>query len=210
MAKIDFKTSMRQFYSAPKGRFAEIDVPAMRFVKVDGNGDPNSDATYKRAVEWLFTVSYAMKFAAKAMPGVDYVVPPLEGLWWADDPHDFVARRKSRWHWTMMIMVPEFVDRSLYDAALVKARGKLGEAPASLRLEVLHEGHCLQTLHVGSYDDEGPILAKLHDEIMPAMGLTFSGAHHEIYLSDPRRTPPAKLKTILRQSVKRADQDAAG
>ncbi len=204
MEKIDFKKTMPKLYAAPTGKFVEIDVPELEFVKVDGRGDPNNDTSYKRAIEWLYSTSYAMKFAAKAKFGRDYVVPPLEGLWWADDPQDFIERRKSRWQWTMMIMAPDFVDRSLYAAALTKAGDKLGEPPASLRLEPIREGCCLQTLHIGSYDDEGPILARLHDEIMPSMGLAFSGPHHEIYLSDARRTPPGKLKTILRQPVMRA------
>lgn len=202
LEKIDFKKAMPRLYSAPVGTFADIDVPEMQLVKVDGHGDPNTDTGYKRAIEWLYSTSYAMKFAAKAKLGKDYVVPPLEGLWWADDPQDFIERRKSRWHWTMMIMAPDFIDRSIFEAALTKARGKLGEPPTSFRREPLHEGRCLQTLHVGRYDDEGPILARLHSEIMPSLGLTFSGPHHEIYLSDPRRTPADKLKTILRQPVR--------
>jgi hypothetical protein len=202
--KIDFKKTFSTLYSARAGDFATIDVPAMQFVKIDGMGDPNSDPAYKRAIEWLYSLSYAMKFAAKAALQKDYVVPPLEGLWWADDPDDFVARRKHLWRWTMMIMVPWFVDRSIYEAALAKTRDKLGEPPPSLRLEPLDEGRCLQTLHVGSYDDEGPTLARLHTVIMPKEGLTFAGPHHEIYLSDARRTPPEKLRTILRQPVKSA------
>lgn len=201
MDKIDFKKKLATLYSAPKGSFAFVDVPAMTFVKIDGKGDPNRDPAYKRTIEWLYSVSYAMKFAAKLNPGKDYVVPPLEGLWWADDPDDFVRRRKHRWQWTMMIMVPDFIERSHYEAAVAKTRDKLGEPPVSLRLESLNEGRCLQTLHVGSYDDEGPTLARLHNEIMPAERVTFAGAHHEIYLSDPRKTTPEKLKTILRQPV---------
>lgn len=202
VGKIDFKKAMPALYRAPSGTFLGIDVPVMQFVKVDGAGDPNSDPAYARAVEWLYSVSYAMKFAAKAKLGRDYVVPPLEGLWWADDHADFVRRRKHLWHWTMMLMVPDFVDGSIYEAAVAKARKKLGELPASLRLEQLAEGRCLQTLHVGSYDEEGPVLMWLHQEIMPAERVTFAGPHHEIYLSDPRKTKPEKLKTILRQPVK--------
>lgn len=202
MEKIDFKKSFPDLYKPPAGRFVSVDVPAMQFVKVDGKGDPNTAPAYQQAIEWLYSVSYAMKFAAKAAKGKDYVVPPLEGLWWADDPADFVARRKERWHWTMMIMAPDFIDRALFDAAVEKAGKKLGAAPESLRLERLEEGTVLQTLHVGSYDDEGPVLARLHDEEMPSRGLTFAGPHHEIYLSDARKTEPAKLKTILRQPVR--------
>lgn len=203
MEKTDIKKSLRNLYGAPNGHFVAIDVPAMQFVKVDGQGDPNCEASYSRAVTWLYSVSYAIKFAVKAQLGKDYVVPPLEGLWWADDPRDFVERRKERWCWTMMIMAPDFVRRSHFDAASAKVHRKLGDPPLmSLRFEALREGRCLQTLHVGSYDAEGPILAKLHHEIMPSMGLTFAGPHHEIYLSDPRKTPRDRLKTVLRQPVR--------
>ena len=105
-----------------------------------------------------------------------------------------------------MILAPDFIDRSLYEAALSKARGKLGEPPPSLRFEPLNEGRCLQTLHIGGYDDEGPTLARLHNEIMPAKGVTFAGSHHEIYLSDARRMATEKLRTILRQPVKSAGE----
>jgi len=201
VSKIDFKKAMAAFYTAPSDRFIAIDVPTLTFVKVDGDGDPNTAPAYRQAIEWLYPVSYALKFAAKGI-GKDYVVPPLEGLWWADDPSDFVARRKDRWRWTMMIMAPDFIERPLFEAAVEKTKKKLGDAPSSLRLELLAEGRALQTLHVGSYDDEGPTLARLHDEVMPAQGLTYAGPHHEIYLSDPRKTAPAKLRTILRQPVK--------
>lgn len=205
MHKIDFRKEFSQHYRAPIGAFAAVDIPPMQFLKIDGRGDPNREPAYKRAIEWLYSVSYAMKFAAKRELGKDYVVPPLEGLWWADDPADFVARRKDRWRWTMMIMVPDFVGHDLYEAALVKTRTKLGAPPDTLRLECLAEGLSLQTLHIGSYDDEGPILARLHDALMPAERLDFNGRHHEIYLSDPRKTPPERLKTILRQPVKAAE-----
>jgi hypothetical protein len=206
MAKIDIKKTMPELYRAPTDRFVSVDVPAMQFVEIDGEGDPNKAPTYRQAIEWLYSVSYAMKFAAKASKGKDYVVPPLEGLWWADDPTDFVERRKDRWRWTMMIMAPDFIDRPLFDAAVEKSKKKLGASPESLRLEPFDEGRALQILHVGSYDDEGPTLAKLHNEVMPSQGLTFAGPHHEIYLSDPRKTEPAKLKTILRQPVRLAVQ----
>lgn len=206
MEKTDFKKSLRALYVAPRGRFGSVDVPLLRYVMVDGQGNPNAVPAYKSAIEWLFSISYAMKFASKQGLEKDYVVPPLEGLWWADDPADFVTRRKDRWRWTLMIMVPGFIDQALYGAALAKTRMKLGEPPATLRIESLTEGLSLQTLHVGSYDDEGPILAMLHDELMPAQRLAFNGKHHEIYLSDARKTPAEKFKTILRQPVKYASQ----
>mgnify|MGYP000008783500 CR=1 FL=1 len=201
MKKTDFKKKLKHLYGAPIGDFVEVDVPPMAFVMVDGAGDPNVAEAYQLAVQSLYGVSYAMKFSAKTDLERDYVVPPLEGLWWADDPAAFITRQKDQWRWTMMIMVPDFVTQDMFDVAVAKTRVKTGALPQSLRLGRLHEGASLQTLHVGSYDSEGPILAKLHDQIMPARGLTFNGPHHEIYLSDPRRTAPAKLKTILRQPV---------
>ena len=127
--KIDFKKELATLYSAPKNSFAAVDVPVMKFVKIGGKGDPNRDPAYKRAIEWLYSLSYAMKFASKAKSGKDYVVPPLEGLWWTDNPDDFAGRRKHLWQWTMMIMVPDFVERSLYEAALARS----GTSSGSLR-----------------------------------------------------------------------------
>ncbi|MBX3530353.1 MAG: GyrI-like domain-containing protein [Rhizobiaceae bacterium] len=203
MDKIDFKKTLKALYAPPSGRFVEVDVPKLRFVMVDGEGNPNTSNAYKTAVEWLFSTSYALKFATKAQLGKDYAVMPLEGLWWADDPAAFVARDKAAWKWTMMIMAPDFIDAAMFEAAVAKSAKKLGEIPPSLRLEAYDEGRSLQSLHIGSYDDEAPALARLHDEIMPAQGLTFNGHHHEIYLSDPRRTEPAKLRTVLRQPVRK-------
>ena len=200
--KIDFKKTLRPLYSPPVDEFVAVEVPTMQFVKVDGEGDPNSAPAYRAAVEALYGVSYAMKFAAKAMLGQDYVVPPLEGLWWADDPESFVTREKDRWHWTMMILVPDFITRDMFDAAVAKLRKKSAPPPQSLRLEAYDEGLSLQTMHIGSYDEEGPVLDRLHTEIMPGQRMDFNGAHHEIYLSDPRKTDPSRLKTILRQPVK--------
>src|SRR2546427_7733440 len=160
---------------------------------IDGRGDPNTAPAYQLAVQWLYSVSYALKFALKS-EGQDYVVPPLEALWTAEDPSSFVARRKDEWRWTVMIRTPDGISPAQLEAAIAKAVKKLGDVPASLRHEILEEGLCLQTLHIGAYDEEGPILAKLHDELMPSLGYTFAGPHHEIYLGDPRRTDAARLK----------------
>jgi hypothetical protein len=203
MQKTDFKKVLKDLYAPSAGDFSQVVVPEMRFVKVDGAGNPNTVEAYRSGVEWLYGTSYAMKFACKAELERDYVVLPLEGLWWAEDPAAFAARKKDLWQWTMMIMVPEFVTRAIFEAAVLKTAAKRKQdAPPSFRLESLDEGLCLQALHVGSYDDEGPALARLHDETMPAQGLTFNGPHHEIYLSDPRRVAAEKLKTVLRQPVR--------
>lgn len=202
MDKVDFKKTLKQLYSAPSSEFALVDVPPMQFVMVDGEGDPNTAPAYRTALEWLYGTSYAMKFAARSALGRDYVVPPLEGLWSADDPRSFASRDKDRWRWTMMILVPEFVTRAMFEEAAAKTGKKSGMPPETLRLEVYHEGLSLQILHIGSYDDEGPVLARLHAVVMPEEKMDFNGPHHEIYLGDPRRTEPSKLRTILRQPVK--------
>ena len=202
MEKLDLKKSRKALFSGRHNRFATIEVPPMSYLMVDGHGDPNRAPEYKSAVEGLYATAYTIKFLCKA-EGRDFVVPPLEGLWSAPDPESFTARRKDEWDWTMMIMMPDFVDQALFQRARGKAAEKMGSIPESLRLEVLEEGLCLQALHIGSYDEEGPLLAKLHNEIMPAERYDFAGRHHEIYLGDPRKTASEKLKTLLRQPVRR-------
>jgi hypothetical protein len=204
MEKIDFKKIQKALYQPP-ATFTLVEVPRMQFVMVDGSGDPNVDPSYARAIEWLYSISYALKFASKRELDRDYVVPPLEGLWWADDMSTFKSRRKDQWSWTKMIMQPDWITPGMYDAALAKTAAKLGDPPPNLRLAPYQEGLCVQIMHVGSYDDEGPVLARLHDEVLPQNGLQETGHHHEIYISDPRKTAPAKLKTVLRQPVRRIE-----
>ncbi|WP_213288200.1 GyrI-like domain-containing protein [Bradyrhizobium sp. sGM-13] len=201
MEKLDLKKVRKPLFTAPLNRFVTIDVPPVSYLMVDGHGDPNTAQAYRLAVESLYATAFTIKFSCKAN-GKDFVVMPLEGLWSAPDPESFSARRKDEWEWTMMIMVPDYVDDEAFLAARIKAREKLGTLPDSLRLESLEEGLCLQALHVGSYDDEGPLLARLHGEIMPSGGYDFAGRHHEVYLSDPRKTAPEKLKTVIRQPVR--------
>lgn len=203
MQKLDFRKTMKALWQPPVGRFTIVDVPKMQFAMVDGKGDPNVSEDYKAAVQWLYGVSYALKFASRRELGRDYTVAPLEGLWWADDMADFVRGDKSRWQWTMMIMQPDWIARPMFDAAVARAREKLGPPPPDLRLEDYDEGLSVQVMHVGPYSAEGPTLARLHGEFLPANGLKETGRHHEIYIGDPRRTAPEKLKTVLRQPVRR-------
>jgi hypothetical protein len=203
MEKIDFKKTLKVLYAPSSKQFALVEVPRMTFLQLDGRGDPNTSPDYAAGVGWLYSLSYALKFASKASLGKDYMVPPLEALWWADDMADFTAGNKSAWHWRQMIMVPDFITGAMFDAALDKARAKLGVSPATLRLEAFEEGLSVQILHIGSYADEAPTIARLHAEFIPQHGLIENGLHHEIYLSDPRKTPAAKLKTIIRQPVRR-------
>lgn len=199
--KIDPKASLGS-YRAVRGRFTMLEVPEHRYLMIDGHGDPNSSAAYAEALGALYPVAYKLKFLSKAS-GRDYVVPPLEGLWWADDMDAFTASRdKSRWDWTMMILAPDWIDAALVDEAIAQVGAKdVPRRLGDIRFEALAEGLCVQTLHIGSFDAEAEVLARLHDEFIPANDLRMTGKHHEIYLSDPRRTPPEKRRTILRQPV---------
>ena len=198
--KVDFKRELA-CYSAKRDAPELVDVPDLQYLMIDGHGDPNTPV-YEAAVSALYPVAYALKSRSKKDLGRDYVVMPLEGLWWADDMASFTAARdKSRWHWTLMIMIPDWVTRPMYEDAVEAVRQKRPERLGDLRLEVLSEGRCVQALHVGSYDDETDLLRRIHEEFVPEHGLRMTGKHHEIYLSDPRRTDPAKLRTILRQPV---------
>ncbi|MCJ7700023.1 MAG: GyrI-like domain-containing protein [Anaerolineales bacterium] len=203
MSKVDFKKELKQLYAPPK-KFVVVDVPKMQFLKITGHGDPNTAQEYQQAVEALYAAAYKIKFLSKKELGMDYVVPPLEGLWWADDMEAFTKLRdKTQWDWIMMIMTPDWIKESLYEAAVEQVRkGKDPAALNKIRLESYQEGLSVQIMHIGSYDDEAPILAKMHTEFIPKNGYVEDGKHHEVYLSDPRRVPPEKLKTVLRQPVK--------
>ncbi|GEL45843.1 hypothetical protein CHO01_09590 [Cellulomonas hominis] len=191
-------------YRAPGGRFRVVEVPELRYLAVDGHGDPNTAPAFAEAIAALQPVSWTLKLASKVR-GRDYVVPPLEGLWWARDAAVFTtARDTSAWDWTLLMLVPEWLDAPDVDAALAQVRDR--NAPARLddvRLETLAEGLAVQTLHVGSFDDEAETIARMHDEFLPAHGLRPTGRHHEIYLSDFRRVAPDRRRTIVRQPVAR-------
>lgn len=205
---IDLKKDFPALYRPPSDDFAEVVVPPMIYLAIDGHGDPNTSADYAAAVAALYATAYTIKFAVRRRGGADVVVGPLEGLWSSPDPASFVARDKGAWDWTMLIALPEHVSSEDVAAGLSAAGVKKPDLPIErVRRLVLDEGRCLQIMHVGSYDDEGPTLARLHDEVMPARGLTWNGRHHEIYLSDPRRVPPERLKTVLRQPVRAVRPD---
>jgi hypothetical protein len=200
-AKVDLKRDEREFYSAPTDRFVEVDVPEMSFLQIDGAGSPESDE-YARAVEALYALSYPVKFASKRLLDRDYVVCPLEGLWWSERLGSFAERSKSEWLWTMMIRQPGWVTADLVDSVREKAITK-APAAADVRFEAFTEGLSVQIMHLGSFEDETPTVARLHDEYLPGHGLIETGHHHEIYFSDPRTSPPEKLRTLIRQPVAR-------
>lgn len=201
MLTYDIKKDRKDLYAPREGDFSVIDVPAQAFLLVDGHGDPNTEAAYRHAVEALYALSYRVRALAKLRLARVHTVAPLEGLWSATDVSAFRTREKSAWDWTMMIAQPDWITTDLVEEARAAAQRKRLLALGLVRFEQYAEGRSVQILHVGSYDDEGPTLARLHDEFLPANGLVPSGRHHEIYLSDPRKTEAARLKTILRQPV---------
>ena len=168
---------------------------------VDGQGDPNVSSRFQEAVQALYACSYTLKFALKRAGGPVYRVAPLEGLWWAEDMTTFAVEEKSAYLWTLMIRQPAEVTQNLLEEILVEvAEKKQLPIVHELRLERIAEGPVAQILHVGPYAMEGPTIERLHTFIAQR-GLTLRGKHHEIYLGDPRRAAPERLKTIIRQPV---------
>ncbi len=200
MNKIDLKKDLKPLYTASAREAAVVEVPPLKYLMLNGFGDPNANPDFQAGVEALYTVSYALKFMLKKEQDLDWVVPPLAGLWWIQLA-DFDFNRRDDWRWTLMIPQPEEATRELLNQAVDQAKKKKSlPALEKLRLEIYEEGQAAQILHVGPYSEEAASIERLHNFIK-GHGYHFCGKHHEIYLSDPRRTAPAKLKTILRQPI---------
>lgn len=211
MDKIDYKKTEKYLY-LPKAP-AIVQVPEMVFFAVDGAGDPNGSAAYQQAMEILYGLSFTVKMSK--MGGeepegyFDYVVPPLEGLWWTDEPgfDGRTVKDKGRLRWTSLIRQPGFVDEEVFAWAVERLAAKKPELPLEkARFLRWEEGLCAHALHVGSYDTENATIDQLTG-FMEKAGYAddFSDVrrHHEIYLSDPRRTAPEKLKTVIRHPVRK-------
>lgn len=203
MPPYDPKRELAKLYAPKNTSWELVDVPEQQFLAIDGAGDPNTSPVYVSAVEALYPVAYAIKFAAKRGGIGDFVVGPLEGLWWADTPAMFTTGAKDAWSWTLLIGQPDWITPDMIDDAkrATLAKKKLPRI-GDLYHKTLNEARCAQVLHVGSYDEEAPVLAELHENYLPANNLRERGLHHEIYLGDPRKTDAAKLKTVLRQPVR--------
>jgi hypothetical protein len=201
MEKLDYKKTLGELYNPPAGKITQMDVPPLTYLMADGKGNPNNSAEYAAVVEALFGLAYTLKFKLKKAGVLDFGVMPLEGLWWTPDMADFSVDDKAAWLWTMMIVQPQIVTPEMVmEAADELRRKKNPPALEKIRFETYAEGLSMQILHIGSYADEGPNIQKLHDFIAGA-GYLRRGKHHEIYLGDPRRTAPEKLRTILRQPI---------
>lgn len=200
--KVDDKRELRQLY-APGLEPTIVDVPEMTFLTVDGVGDPNTSLAFSAAVEALYAASYGLKFAIKRAPsGIDHVVMPLEGLWQVPGQSGYPEGAPDAWSWTLMIKQPdevtqELAEEAIHDAAVRKPL----PAATKLRLERFHEGRSAQVLFVGPFADERPTIERLMAFIRD-QGHEPEGRHHEIYLSDPARTAPEKLRTIIRHPIR--------
>jgi hypothetical protein len=205
MLKLDLKKQFKHLYQPSAKQFSIVDVPPLNFLMIDGAGDPNTSADFQAAMEALYAMAYTLKFGVKqgkyGGAPYDYPVMALEGLWWADDMTRFGATAKSDWYWTVMIMQPDIVTPDMVEAARADAAKKKNLAALpKMRFEKYHEGLSAQIMYFGPFKDEGPTIARLH-EFIEGGGHQLRGKHHEIYLSDPRRTAPGKLKTVIRQPM---------
>ncbi len=198
----DWKKDCKTLYFPPSHPVM-VEVPPMNYLMIDGHGDPNGSAEYQAAIEALFSLSYTLKFAIKKAGGIEYAVYPSEGLWWVKDMAEFSIGHKENWDWTMMIAQPELVTDEWVERARAEALKKKGQpAIERVRFASYAEGLCAQVMHTGPFSAEGPIVAGLH-AFIEAQGCALSGKHHEIYLSDFRRTAPEKLKTVIRQPARK-------
>jgi hypothetical protein len=199
--KIDLKKDLKHLYNASAKAPVFIDVPDMNFLMIDGTGGPTEDGPYGKAVEALYSISYAAKFHIKKdLGGVDYAVMPLEGLWWTDIPEEFSMTDRDPWKWTMMLMQPDWVTAEVLEVAFERASKKLDRDLSAVYEQTHKKGHVVQIMHIGPYSDEPPVIQAMH-QFVYENGMKLRDKHHEIYLSDPRRAKPEKLKTILRQPV---------
>ena len=201
MKTIDLKKTLKPYYTASAAKPAIIDVPAMNALMIDGQGDPNGPA-FMEAIGTLYSVAYTLKFTFKKEKVIDYPVMALEGLWCADDMADFLADKRENWRWTVLIVLPDVVTKKDVIQAInaVKKKAKFPRFP-EVRFEKIREGKSAQILHIGPYAEERPTIERLH-QFVEEQGYALRGKHHEIYLSDPRRSAPEKLRTIIRHPVK--------
>jgi len=209
MEKIDFKKKFKELYKPSVKKESIVDVPKMNYLMIDGEGDPNNSQEFEAALESLYGLSYTLKFLFKNKEKpkgyFEYVVPPLEGLWWMKEgvPKDLLMLQQSKkdWRWTLMIMLPDFYTKNMIDEAKgILAKKKNPIALEKLYVDSLEERLSVQIMYIGPYKDEMPTIEKMH-RFASDNGYKLRGKHHEIYLSDPRRTVPEKLKTILRHPV---------
>jgi len=201
MDKIDLKKELKEYYWNSTKEIRFVKVPPMNFLMIDGKGDPNISEEFTDAIQSLYSLAYTIKFTLKKESEIDYSVMPLEGLFWIDDMSKFSQDNKKIWKWTIMIMQPKFVTKKFFNGCLEEVKKRKNfQSLSKIRFEKYSEGLSAQIMYIGPYSDEGPTIMKVHDFIKKK-GYELKGKHHEIYLGDPGRTKPEKLKTIIRQPI---------
>ncbi|MEW5986965.1 MAG: GyrI-like domain-containing protein [Chloroflexota bacterium] len=199
MPKIDFKKEYKHLYNPPAKQITVVDVPPLNFLMADGAGDPNTSADFQAAMMALYGVSYTLKFMLKGGDTPEYTIMPLEALWWNTAEGRLDLGDKTTWQWTVMILQPSFITEAMVDEAGHQLEKKKEiTLPPTFRLGTYTEGRAVQIMYIGPYADEGPTIERLH-QFIREQGCELRGKHHEIYLGDPRRTAPEKLKTVIRQ-----------
>lgn len=203
MPKLDLRKQYKDFYKAgPEPRL--LTLPPLLYLCIDGRGDPNRSPDFGAAMQALYSLAYGLKFAAKKQSSsLDFGVMSVEAFWWAEDMAAFSLERRDEWLWRAVILQPEFITPALLDevrADALKKKPEIATALGKAFLFTAEEGLCAQIMHVGPYSAEGPSVAALH-AFIEAQGLRKRGKHHEIYLSDPRRSEPERMQTIIRQPV---------
>ena len=208
----DYKKEYKEFY-LPKNEPSIVTVPKMNFIAVRGSGDPNEEeGEYKQAIGLLYGIAFTIKMSKKGSHRIegyfDYVVPPLEGFWWQDDSDRIDYSRKNDFKWISVIRLPDFVTKEDFDWAVEEATKKKKQDFSKVEFFTYDEGICVQCMHIGSYDDE-PATIGLMDNYAKEQGyqtdISDRRYHHEIYLSDARKTEKEKLKTVIRHPVRKAE-----
>ena len=197
---VDIKKDMKEFYQPPVSPVF-VNVPEMNFLMLSGAGHPDSEL-FQNTIQTLYAAAYGIKFALKKQSNAtEYVVPPLEGLWWTQNEAVFDIEHKENWAWTLMIIQPDFITQDTFQV-VVEGLSKKKNMPllSQVKIEAFCEGLCVQLMHIGPYSAEPPNIIKMH-QYAEAAGYKLHGKHHEIYLGDPRRTTSEKLKTVLRQPI---------
>ncbi len=206
MAKKDLSAALQKLYFPSEKEPSVIKVPKMKFLTVDGKGDPNSSKEFQEAIGALYSVAYTTKFTLKKeAKEKDFRVMPLEALWWAEGSEDFASLPKGEWSWKAMIMVPKHITEKVVSGVIeqLKKKGKDKELPGlkRLSLEEFDEGLSVQITHIGPYSAERPTIERLI-KYAKDNDYELHGRHHEIYLGDPRRSKPEKLRTVVRLPIR--------
>ena len=208
METIDLRKQMKDLWGPPTGKVVLVTVPSFQYLTLEGVGNPNTSTSFQEAIQALYSAAFTLKFAAKAAGVANWKVMPLEGLWWSPSGENLMDEPKGtvplEMAWKALLMQPSVVTQDMLEQAKAEIARKKKDVPAlpKVRLETWEEGLCVQTMHIGPYAAERATAAMMYDW-MRANGYEPRGRHHEIYLSDPGRTAPGKLKTILRMPIQR-------